>query len=144
MRVYIIALFTGLLLIDSSGFAQPQRPSDIVTPKGGGIPYSLSAYRAGRADALRDIRRGRLAVETYGLPADIHVSLAYRDLLRRKYGVHLVVVAGCEPDDATLGHARGYNEISCAEIQRRFGRDFLDRVYEEAERWQKRATNPKA
>lgn len=82
-----------------------------------------AAYRSGRADAERDIRRNYLGVEEYGKTpvfADNYAKVA-----EHRFGVHVKRVAGCVVDDQILGHAKGYNEISESEIRRRFGRDVL-------------------
>jgi hypothetical protein len=107
--------------------------SDIVR-EANGWTYSRSAYHRGRADAARDIANGTLAVEEYGLPADFQASDIYRRILQQRYHITLRRVAGCEPDDAIVGHARGYNEVSQREIAHRYGRNLLDRVYERAEK----------
>lgn len=95
-----------------------------------------AAYRAGRADAQRDIRRNYLAVEEYGREAVWDEE--YGKIAQRRFGVHVKRVAGCLVDDQILGHAKGYNEISEPEIKRRFGRDVLvDARVAASERWEK-------
>jgi hypothetical protein len=96
----------------------------------------LGAYKTGRSDAVRDIKRGILAIEEWGLPADFAVSHAYRRILKQRYGITARRVAGCEVDDTILGHGNGYNEVSEAEIARRYGPHLLDRVYARAEKQQ--------
>jgi len=81
----------------------------------------FAAYARGRADARRDIRAGRLAVEVSGLGAGSLVKP-----LKERYGVETRVVAGCVVDDTIMGHERGYNIVSAAEIKRRLGVDILD------------------
>ena len=83
----------------------------------------FAAYVHGRADARRDIRDGHLAVEVYGFGAG---SIAKP--LEERYHVDTRVVAGCVVDDTLMGHARGYNIVSAAEVRRRFGVDILDRT----------------
>ena len=93
-----------------------------------------AAYRAGQADAARDLKRNILAVESWGLPADISLVEPYQKFLRRKYGIRLRLVGLCEVGDATANHAEGYNKVSQAEITRRYGADILDRAYAEVEK----------
>ena len=100
----------------------------------------LRAYKAGRADAARDIKRGILATEEWGLPADFTVSDAYRRILKQRYRITVRRVAGCDVDETILGHGNGYNEISAAEFARRFGPHLLDRVYAQAEKQHTTAT----
>lgn len=79
------------------------------------------AYVRGRADARRDIRAGHLAVEVSGLGAG-----SFAKPLKDRFQVETRVVAGCVVDDIILGHERGYNVVSAAEIKRRFGIDLLE------------------
>ena len=92
---------------------------------------SIAAQR-GRADARADLRAGKLAIETFGKPANYRPT--YQRLLRERYGVQLRVVAGCAVDDSILGHTRGYNAIMRPEITRRFGTDVFDRTVADARR----------
>jgi hypothetical protein len=78
------------------------------------------AYVRGRADARRDIRDGLLAVEVSGLGAGKIVKP-----LKDRFNVETRIVAGCVVDEIILGHERGYNIVSGAEIKRRFGVDIL-------------------
>ena len=84
------------------------------------VIYS-TAYVRGRLDAHRDIRDGRIAVEVYGMGAG---GLA--GPLKERYQVEVRPVAACVVDERLMGHARGYNIVSAAEIRRRFGEDILD------------------
>lgn len=95
-----------------------------------------AAYRAGRADAQRDIARNYLAVEESGRGAAWTED--YVNLALRQFGIHVKRVAGCLVDDTILGHAQGYNEISMPEIKRRFGRDVLvEAQIAASEKWEK-------
>jgi hypothetical protein len=97
--------------------------ADTATDAGG--TYSKSAYLAGKAAATEDLRNGKLAVETFGLPPRHDV---YAEILKADYQVELRSIAGCLIDDKILGHAKGYNEISEAEIKRRFGADVFTKA----------------
>ena len=128
-RVQLVAI--TVVLFGGSAPAVPPGPSDSAA-------YS-TGYKAGRAAAQRDIRKGVLAFEDWGLPADFQAELIYRRILSEKYGITQRRVAGCEVDDKILGHGNGYNDVSVAEIERRFGHKLLNRVYAQAEK-QARAT----
>jgi hypothetical protein len=78
----------------------------------------FSAYRAGRAEAQKDVAAGILATEEYGLFA---ASGPSERTLRERYQVEDRVIAGCAVDERILGHAAGYNAVSEAEIGRRLG-----------------------
>ena len=76
----------------------------------------FGAYMRGRADASRDIRDGRVAVEVYGFGAG-----GVTQPLRERYQVETHVVADCIVDEQIMGHAYGYNTVSAAEAKRRTG-----------------------
>ncbi len=85
----------------------------------------------GRTDALKELEKGVLALETMGLPP---VSRrAYIDLLKERHGIQLRVVAGCLVNSSITGHARGFNEVMMEEIAKRFGADALTKVEADAE-----------
>ncbi len=91
-----------------------------------------AAYQQGKAAATRELAEGKLALETYGLPP---VSRrAYMDLLKQRHGIQLRAVAGCIVNSTITGHARGFNEVMMAEIEKRFGPDALTKLIEEAEK----------
>jgi len=94
--------------------------------------YSLRAYQAGHEDAGKDVREGRLIIESFGLPPPWDAD--YAKLLKERYGIELRAVAGCVVDDNIVGHRKGYNEVSEAEIQRRFGSDILEKTQLEAKK----------
>ncbi len=92
---------------------------------------SEAAAIQGRADALKELAQGTLALETMGLPP---VSRgAYIDLLKQRHGIQLRAVAGCLVTPSLTGHARGFNEVMLAEIQKRFGPDALEKAERDAE-----------
>jgi hypothetical protein len=86
----------------------------------------------GRADARRDLRAGKLAVETAGLPAPWQPTYAH--LLRERYDIELRTVGGCVVTPDMDQHRTGYNEVMQAEITRRYGAKIFDRTAEEARR----------
>jgi hypothetical protein len=94
------------------------------------IRYSRSAYERGRRDGEADIHAGRLVFEDYGFPRKGQEEFA--DILRERYGVELRRVDDDIVDDTTVGHARGYNEVSDAEIERRFGASVIQNAAGEA------------
>ncbi|MDC0719453.1 hypothetical protein POL25_21285 [Nannocystis sp. bb15-2] len=88
----------------------------------------VDAYEQGKRDALAAIARDSLGLETYGYPAPCRYK--YAQILRQDYKVWLHEVAGCVIDETIAGHARGYNEVMHAEIERRHG----PKVFEKASR----------
>ncbi len=92
---------------------------------------SEAAALQGRADALKELAQGTLALETMGLPP--RSRGAYMDLLKQRHGIQLRAVAGCLVTPSLTGHARGFNEVMLAEIQKRFGPDALAQAERDAE-----------
>ncbi len=90
-----------------------------------------AAFLLGKTAATRELAEGKLALETYGLPP---VSRrAYMDLLKQRHGIQLRAVAACIVNSSITGHARGFNEIMLAEIEKRFGPDALTKALADAE-----------
>jgi len=87
---------------------------------------ALPPYEQGKQDALAAIERDELAIETFGYPA--RCRHAYARVLADTYKVRLREVAGCVVDSTILEHARGYNEVMQAEIERRYGADAFERA----------------
>jgi hypothetical protein len=114
----IVIAFSSLL---TAGIAHGQKAPD---------GYSQAAYDRGRTDARNDISRGILAYEFAGLPAPTDDE--YTRLLRERCQVELRRVAGDEIRIDAISHMIGYNEISLPEIEHRFGKGILEKVFEEA------------
>ena len=122
MKRIVVQILLSILALDC-GFAEVEDSRDIVhTPDH--QHYSRSAYEAGRRDAERDLREGKLIFEMYGGPPPPWNG-DWVKMLREKYHIELKEVAGCVVDYRIVGHALGYNELSGAEIDRRFGTDFI-------------------
>lgn len=98
------------------------------------------AHHSGRVDAKRDLAKGILANERFGLPVlgldeHAHIVLSqeeYSKFLQERFGIELRSVAGCVVNGRIYAHADGYNEIMDAEIERRFGTNFWSRAWEDA------------
>ncbi|OYW75039.1 MAG: hypothetical protein B7Z37_15345 [Verrucomicrobia bacterium 12-59-8] len=85
----------------------------------------------GRADARKDLKAGKLRVETMGGPPAPWEG-TYERLMKERYGIEFQWVADCVVSDRVISHAKGYNGIMGAEIARRFGDDALKKTAEEA------------
>jgi hypothetical protein len=92
--------------------------------------YLQADYEQGRADAQKDISHGVLAYEFAGLPAPTDDELIR--LMKERYNIEMRRVAGDEILIDRISHMIGYNEIALPEIQRRFGKDILQKVADEA------------
>jgi|GEM_PF-371013 len=90
---------------------------------------SKEDYEKGKADAQTDISNGFLIIKTRGRSFDRRI---YNNLLKEKYGV-LIRNGGCLSFAWEVSYDKGYNEISKAEIRKRFGEDFFERVSAETE-----------
>lgn len=91
----------------------------------------VSSYRAGRAEAEKDVAAGRLAVEVYGFGAG---GGHYTRLVKDRYQIDIRPVADCFVNERIAGHAAGYNSVSEPEIERRVSRASLDAAQEEGAR----------
>ncbi|MFY9984631.1 MAG: hypothetical protein WAK31_07720 [Chthoniobacterales bacterium] len=92
--------------------------------------YSQADYEQGLADAQKDTSHGVLAYEFAGLPAPTDDELIR--LMKERYNIEMRRVAGDEVLIDRISHMIGYNEIALPEIQRRFGKDILQKVADEA------------
>lgn len=84
------------------------------------------AYVRGRAEAKKDVRDGRLAVEVFGfgiMTSESGAGLNFSDEEAQRYQIEIRRVADCFVDDRTMGHVEGYNTVSMREIDRRLGRN---------------------
>ena len=118
VRFVVVALCLGRLC---SCCALKQRSRDVAyTPSGS--TYSTAAYQIGRTDAERDIRMDRLMIEFYGFPPEGYDR--YVKILEKRYNIKVRVI-GDILDGDLVGHTMGYNEVSKAEIKRRFGDNVL-------------------
>lgn len=88
--------------------------------------YSHASYRQGKADAMRDINANILATEVYGFGAS--KDSEWGRLLKQRYAIEQRVVAGCIVNEKITGHAKGYNEVSHQEIERRLGKDIWTKI----------------
>lgn len=127
IKTWTISLVVAWVIVLAMGVVLVRRAL-IPAPTVGGDPQA--AYANGRADAERDVANGKLVVMTFGFPPPS--VLVQRSNLWNQYRIELRPVAGCGVTDVVAASVRGYNEVSEAEIKRRFGADVLDRAATEA------------
>jgi hypothetical protein len=84
------------------------------------------AYAKGRRVAEADIGRRKRVVRTHGCPSPWAEDYAKR--LRRRHGIEVVSVGGCDPSPEAVVEATGYNEVMGAQIERQFGKGMLEKV----------------
>lgn len=77
---------------------------------------TLYTYEKGKIDALKDIANNKFVIRTYGMTSGTQQNT---NELKRKYGIEIF-------DDSLkpVEYVKGYNEVSKAEIKRKFGLDF--------------------
>jgi hypothetical protein len=144
-RVLTPLCIAGLLaLLWIRMYADALGPAVFGLPEGGfsllphNAVYYGVAYGDGWYDAKRDLRRGRLAYETYGFGGGGY----YAEVLKERYQVEQRPVAGCVVSTWQLGHAEGYNRTIEAHIKRRFGHDALQLAQSEASKRYSEAHKP--
>ncbi len=81
------------------------------------LPTRQYTYEEGKNDARKDIADGRFFIRTYGMTPGISQQILNE--LKEKYGIRIF-------DDSikSVEYLKGYNEISKAEIKRRFELNF--------------------
>ena len=99
----------------------------------------LAAPVRGQMAARFEVWRGHYNELTYGLPTSWRPE--YARLLRERYGVELHAVAGCIVSDALVSYVRGYNDVSTAAANRKFGHDVFAECAEAARKsWEYQAS----
>lgn len=130
---------SDLVVVEARGIVQGMSPLKIALGVGLLSLSSCSAFNSwrgevnGRADARKDLQAGKLNIETMG-PPPAPWEGAYEKLLKERHGITYSWVAGCIVNDRVSGHARAYNQIMEAEIERRFGKDVLKKTADEAQK----------
>ncbi len=95
------------------------------------------ARELGQADARRDLSNGVMQVKSAGLPGPTREEYAH--LLKDRCNAELHPIAGCIVSEGLLAYLRGYDEVSKAAIQQKFGIDIFTELNKEADaRWQKK------
>ena len=125
-----LQLLLILTAVALPGARAAEKPSDIADAPDG-PSYSRETYQLGRSKALKDVSENRLIVEMSGMPKPWDGEWAR--LLLERYHIQLNE-HGCLTDEKIAGYERGYNEVSLAEIKKRYGPDLLRDTQAEAEK----------
>jgi hypothetical protein len=110
-----LIILTGLLCHCQNTLPSADSPVKAGVRSEGESKDFKRAYKQGRKDAERDVKKGVFAIEVYGMPppsehqTPVHPKIQIRS------------VAGCVVDEQILGHAKGYNEVSQKAIQEHLG-----------------------
>ncbi len=119
--VPLVSAATAALFVLILGCAAPVR---ILTP-----------VSSGKAEAQRDVAQGKLRLLGYGLPAPW--ASEFNRILKDRYGIEHVYVAGCVVTDEIIQHTNAYNAVSMEAAKRKFGNDIFEKAEREAEHdWQ--------
>ena len=94
------------------------------------VLWHLAAYPRGALEARIDDARGDYRIKSAGYPARWS-GLAHQKL-RDRYGIEFDAEAGCDVMAWQAWYIEGYNTVSWAAIQSRYG-DVVRQCYEEAQ-----------
>ena len=83
-------------------------------------------YQCGKDDASNNAESGRMILETYGLPPK--EEFEWQANLKNEYQIESYNF-GCVVSDKMKAYVKGYNEVSEAEIKRKYGDDILERTW---------------
>jgi hypothetical protein len=95
-----------------------------------GFHHTTQDYQRGQADAQRDIAAGKLIIRMCGRPAPY--VFHWLRILKNRYDIQLIN-SGCRVSDELLAYISGYNNVSQAEIQQRFGVEVLEQTRQAAQ-----------
>ncbi len=118
MKIAIINLLVVATLLSFAGCAGT---SDLSSPV---------AYRRGTRDGKEELKKGVLAVESFGLLAPW--TPTYVRILKERYGVEDRIVTGCSVDNDIVGHADGFNTVTKRAITEKYGKDVFAEAATEA------------
>lgn len=118
MKIAIMNLLVVATLLSFAGCAGT---SDLSSPV---------AYHRGTKDGKEELKKGALAVESFGLLAPW--TPIYSRILKERYGVEERIVAGCSVDSDIIGHADGFNTVMERAITEKYGKDVFAEAATEA------------
>jgi hypothetical protein len=100
-------------------------------------PYGES-YERGKVEAADNIEKEIYVIKVWGLPSSTFYAWPsrediYQSILKEKYKVSFEWVGGCLVDEETSDYADGYNIVSLAGIEAKYGKGILAYVRKLAE-----------
>ena len=126
-----IAIINLLLVATVLSFAGCSATSDLSSPV---------AYQQGTKDGKEELKKGVLAVESFGLLAPW--TPIYIKILKKRYGVEERIVSGCSVDSDIIGHADGFNTVMKRAITEKYGKDvFAEAATEATSEYNKKKQN---
>jgi len=87
----------------------------------GSVGWWFTGGIRGQLVAHFDVARGRYEILSLGLPFPWRSE--FGRILQERYGIEQRVVAGCMVSPSLLAYTEGYNRVSMAAANRKFGHD---------------------
>jgi hypothetical protein len=96
------------------------------------------SYEKGKLEAAENIKKEIYVIKVWGLSeSNFHFwptrGDIYQSILKEKYKISFEWVGGCMVDEETSDYADGYNEVSEAGIEAKYGKGILEKVRRRAE-----------
>jgi len=88
-------------------------------------PDHINYHDEGQLDARRDLKNDKLIIKLTGM--GFQAEVIYKEILEKDYGIELDRVASCEVEAALGDYVDGYNEVMSEVIDKRFGKDILEK-----------------
>jgi hypothetical protein len=88
------------------------------------------SYEKGKVEAAENIKKEIYVMKAWGLPSSSIFPWPtreemYESALKEKYKISFEWVGGCMVDEETFDYADGYNEVSVAGIEAKYGKGNL-------------------
>jgi hypothetical protein len=96
--------------------------------------YAVS-YGAGRIEAKKDAKAGRLNLEAFGFGTFTPGAPNFSEAVLKQYQIEVTHVAGCVVNSRIIGHAQGYNDVMIEQIKLRAGPAVVKAAQDEDARW---------
>lgn len=92
-----------------------------------GLPYSYSAYQAGKNEATQHLSDKGIAAMNIGEPFGENEAEKY---LKMQYGIPTVLIATGMPTDLDFGRMKGFSEIMGNAAREKYGRDVIKEAFQ--------------
>jgi hypothetical protein len=125
--VLFVILYPAFSEYDSIAPRMLGLPEDICSLSPHVIWDYYAGYRAGHKDAEEELRSGHLVHEEIGMPKPPE----YYTIVHQRYQIELRTY-GDIVTEKIVGHAKGHNEITDPELERKFGSDVIRAASDEA------------
>lgn len=87
-----------------------------------GVPYSFSAYQAGKLEANQYLRDKGISAMNIGEPFGENEA---EKALKTKYGIPTVLIATGMPNAEDIGRLKGFSEVMGKAARAKYGKDVL-------------------